>query len=1062
MASNAQQTAQGLVLAIFGASAGGYLKELESQAGDAQMLSASLTGYLQRDLGKTLTIENILANLQLKSGTAAYSIAKTALDMQVSGGATPADAAALAVTYLLGLKDSANDLYSTATAFVARVTEAVEWSLGAGANEKTVNTLVERQLGVDNPLPPAPVETTVSFVSGVDSITGTADVTTYSAVRSAISKDNTLSGTDKLDGGAGDDTLSVDVRSDFTGFSTGSVNAVENVTLKNTTDVARSFNAKGIVGAATYNLDSKVGLNLSEADTLGTVNVLNRATGTTTIDFADKSLSTTVDNSMTLGLKSVGANETAANKGNFTYVTVTAPEIQKLSITSTGDVNAANVSGAPLKSLTVTGEAFTAIQAKSTTLTTVDASAQTGGVVLDLTTATIASVKAGSGNDRVTVDALTTSAVLSGGDGTDTLTLSAFGAGTYQPTMTGFETVKVASNTGDVVLAMRKTTGVEALEVDALGGNVSMVQAGTSSLGISSKGAQVAAIISTDASGDVSFKSVAADTVTALTNDANALDLTANNAGTLSIAVAKYTNASGTFTVGADSVALTADGAFTGSIVAADATDLTVTATANVTSGASSDFSSVNTLNATTSKTLDLSSTAAGGEFIAFGSANLTGSGATSALTLGDLGAADSTQAISLTAAGWKGGVTVGTLNTIDTIKIDTTGATGTVEVGDIGSATNGSVTIKSDGALSANTFVNIDTGPATTVSISAIDTVGAFSVGDITVALSSKNPSGTISVNVSGGLAAATIGNLEAKTVTLDISNQVLAATHGTITALTATIIGDATLGNDFSANAVTANSVTFKGGADVDLLDITAQDSSAATATNKESHVLSIATGAGADDVTLTAYAAQVGMTITGTVDLGAASDTFVINGAAATTQIDTTGLTVTSSTTKIDGSASVAELTVLGGGSAESIIGGTLADTIVAGAGDDTIAGGAEADSMTGGLGADTYEIETNAAAVAADADIVVGFSSGTDKLEFGGAAGSATNYLETTAASFTAAETAAATDLNSTIIYAAYDVGSDTYVFYGAVSGTPTAVVKLSGVASLTGIAFADIV
>lgn len=1005
MATNAQ-TAQGLALAIFGASAGGYLNFLEARASDARALSTELAGYLKRDLGKTLSTADILANLQLKSGTAAYTAAKTTIDVQISNGNTPADAAAAVVTYLFGLTDASSDLYATSTAFKSRVDVAVEWSKGAGAAETTVANLISHQSEIDNPLPPVPVETSVNFVAGADNIVGTADVTTYKAIRSAVSAENTLSGSDKLDGGAGTDTLAVDVRSDFTGFSTGSVKAVEIVTLTNTTEVARSFSAKGIVGAATYNLDSKTGVSLSEADTLGTVNVLNRATGTTSIDFADTSVSTTTDNSLALGLTSVGANETAANKGNFTYVTVTAPEIQKLNITSTGAANAVDVSAAPLKSLTITGEAFTAVKAKVTSLTSVDASAQTGGVVLDLTTATIASVKSGSGNDRVTVDGITTSAVIAGGDGADTLTLSAFGTGTYQPTLTGFETLKVASNTGNITLALRKSTGIENLEVDGLDGNVSMVQAGTSSLAISSKGAQSSTdTISTDASGDITFTTVAADTVTTLTNDANALNVTANNADALTINVAKYTNVSGSFTVGASSVTLNASGAFKGAIVASDATDLTITASANVESTSASDFSSVNTFNATTSKSLDLDTTAVGGGFLSFGSAALTGSGSTSALSLGDLGDAESTQAISLTTTGWKGGVTVGTLNTIDSIKIDTTATTGGVVVGDIGSSTNGTVTIKVDGALAGSEFGDITTAASKTVSVSALDTVGAFTVGDIKVSETSNNPTGSITVSVNGGLEAATIGTLEAKTVTLDISNQVNVASHAAIKSLTATITGDATLANNFAAvggiqdQSVTANSVTFKGGADEDTLDIFTQDSSSSTATNKESHALSISTGASSDAVTVTAYADQVSMTFTGTVDLGAGSDRFVITGDVATTQIDTTSLTVTSvATTVIDGHNSTSALTVLGGGAAESITGGVAADTITAGAGDDIIAGGDGNDSLTGGLGLDTFEF----AATAADngADKVNDFATTVDKLDLsafsttGGATGTKT--------------------------------------------------------------------
>ena len=319
MATNVQ-TAQGLGLAIFGAAAGAYLNYLESKAGDASALATELAGYYKTEMKKDLSVAQVLANMNLKAGTAAYSAAKAILDVNVAAGDTPAQAAAGLVTYLDLLTDATSDLYATATAFKARIEVAITWSKGAGAAEKDVVDLVSYQAGIDNPapvVPPVPEVTTTALTVAADALTGTAGVDNFTGVRSTSSTLGTLGATDKIDGGEGTDSLTVSMTSDFTGFTTGSVKSVEVINLTNTGEVARNFDATGVVGTATYNLDSKTGVNLTNADTLGTVNVSNRASGTTTVDFADSKVSSTTDNVMTLGVKNLGAGTT--------HVKVTAP-----------------------------------------------------------------------------------------------------------------------------------------------------------------------------------------------------------------------------------------------------------------------------------------------------------------------------------------------------------------------------------------------------------------------------------------------------------------------------------------------------------------------------------------------------------------------------------------------------------------------------------------------------------------------------------------------------------------------------------------------------------------
>jgi Ca2+-binding RTX toxin-like protein len=218
--------------------------------------------------------------------------------------------------------------------------------------------------------------------------------------------------------------------------------------------------------------------------------------------------------------------------------------------------------------------------------------------------------------------------------------------------------------------------------------------------------------------------------------------------------------------------------------------------------------------------------------------------------------------------------------------------------------------------------------------------------------------------------------------------------------------------------------------------------------------------------------------GLTVTGssTINVSSAGEAGVTGNVLALTAADNQSVVVTGAkdltltataatgTTgfSIDASAFTGKLGVTGTAAADIIIGGSAVDSIN---------GGNGADIMTGGAGGDTFTVgitagAADAAGFTAALDTITDFTTKSDKLEFGAAAGSATNYLEaaSAAADFTAALAAADTALNGTVLYSVQQVGSDTYVFYdadGTLDTANTEVVKLTGV-SLTGIELGDIV
>ena len=75
------------------------------------------------------------------------------------------------------------------------------------------------------------------------------------------------------------------------------------------------------------------------------------------------------------------------------------------------------------------------------------------------------------------------------------------------------------------------------------------------------------------------------------------------------------------------------------------------------------------------------------------------------------------------------------------------------------------------------------------------------------------------------------------------------------------------------------------------------------------------------------------------------------------------------------------------IISGSGNDSIIGDTLVNNINGGGGNDTINGGGGADRLTGGTGADNfvYTLRTDSN-VGAGRDVITGFVSGTDKLDF----------------------------------------------------------------------------
>ncbi|MDA1587733.1 hypothetical protein PDK27_28730, partial [Bacillus cereus group sp. TH230-1LC] len=153
-----------------------------------------------------------------------------------------------------------------------------------------------------------------------------------------------------------------------------------------------------------------------------------------------------------------------------------ANEFETINIAATGtnSINQLQQSGgaalAATKTVNVTGAGkVTVTNALAATVTSVDASANKGGVSFDLTATGAVTAKGGSGADTFKMGAsLTTADVLTGGDGTDIIGVTTGASLVTGLQVTGFETLDVGGADNQTVANaydVSKLSGITTLKV---------------------------------------------------------------------------------------------------------------------------------------------------------------------------------------------------------------------------------------------------------------------------------------------------------------------------------------------------------------------------------------------------------------------------------------------------------------------------------------------------------------------------------------------------------------------------------------------------------------------
>lgn len=312
------------------------------------------------------------------------------------------------------------------------------------------------------------------LTAGADNIAGTAGNDTINAltVNAAGTAATTLSAFDSIDGGAGTDTLNIyNNNTNNTALpSSASVKNVETINIFNDggtfhTGTAGTVDASKFAGATQIWQNSLAGnvSNLAATTTAGfkdidnttaTKQTVGAATGVTSAAVAldgvkgDSTAGAPVDNIFTLAVNgdALNAVTVAGTLAKKDVASTAAAASLALGVTTGKNVESVTVNTAVKTTLTVTESAD---PTSTKNITTVDASASTGGVTYDGSVADAGvgykavTVKTGSGDDVVTIATVTAkdnaatttvdetvSALLETNAGKDTITVNTTGDGT--------------------------------------------------------------------------------------------------------------------------------------------------------------------------------------------------------------------------------------------------------------------------------------------------------------------------------------------------------------------------------------------------------------------------------------------------------------------------------------------------------------------------------------------------------------------------------------------------------------------------------------------------------
>ena len=422
-------------------------------------------------------------------------------------------------------------------------------------------------------------QTFLTLTTGLDNFVGTSNNDTVNGYATVESTNGTFSAStfntaDQINGGAGTDTLNLTIdgalkANTVTAISAASISNVETLNLRNVAGTtggteAVSADASLIPGLTTFNSDRSTNTvtvtNLASGASAGMIGDGNVTNGAFNAGYVATAASSTLNISggtkagaVTLsgtGLTSATVTSTgAANTiGALTLAaTQTSLTVDAAVKLTTGAVS--NTGAAALTSVTVKGAGAVNLSttALPTTVTKVDASANSGGLTVKLSDKTTISVTGSTGNDVITTNAVLTTGSVNAGDGIDTLDLGTNVAHANTSALaakyTNFETLRV-NGTFDASLI----AGITAIELSGAVNTISKLSA-TQAAAVTARadiGNTTLALAVDTGTSDVLSLTMGTGTTTAAATNAGAL--TINGIETLNV----KTNAGPTSTTGAN------------------------------------------------------------------------------------------------------------------------------------------------------------------------------------------------------------------------------------------------------------------------------------------------------------------------------------------------------------------------------------------------------------------------------------------------------------------------------------------------------------------------------
>ena len=945
MAITANQ-AQGLVLALFGASAGGHLTSLSaasSVAGLAADLATSAGLILGKDLSSNTAFRDHVLSSSLKLTGAALTAAQTWMDGEFTKGTARGDILTAAVTYLDGLTDTSSVFYAAASSYRDTVKAAVTWSQGAGASTFGVSALRAQQGNTD-----VVAGNTFTLTTGVDGISGTAGNDTITGTSS------TMQDTDAIVDGSTTD------------------NDVLNMTLTATN------NAATITNIETLNFDwnayGTAGVALSAVSGAKQVNISSTKVGY----LGDLTIADAGSNNINAGAGIVGTVTLTDSKSG---VALTADNAAAVSVTTTRTSATGTVSSKSATTLTLTDFANGTINSGYTGASTVTVNADDNGKITGKTTINVAAPTVTIGTNTYAGDLTVNSTAA-----TATITHTAGGIGNSL----------TIGGTGDVTLVTDSTADAETINNAKTAGSLTIKNSATTqTIDASNWSANtiwfngirtVADTVNTGA--NLKYSGSGTDVKVTIagsgTTDTATATVTSQTVDEMTLSGVETLNwvAAATQRVGTDqTVATLTLGASTNKVVLSGTNDVVVTSIADA--GTLDASALVGTLTvAGTSTTNNV--TVKGGS----GNATITGTQTSGNLTVTTLDGDDT-----ITAVNTSGAATLVLGNGANTVTANST-LTGTLVV----NAGTGIDTVSATGVTTGTVNLNLGDGDN-------VVTVGGTALTSGVVTLTTGAGADTFTVGSAAGPTAKVTISAGAGDDVIIVNGDGVGVGGRTWGAASKLVV-DGGEGSDIlilqSGTDLTGSTVTTTL-SNIEIIRVTGNGDSAGGAGDNTNANFKASTLSGKTYTMQADGTADEGFTVTGsgtttTVDLSTLtidrSVEYAVSGTTITVSSAAQGVAITGT--------AVAD-TITGSAYADTIVAGKGIDSITPGTGNDSI----DITEATAYQVRDTIIFGT-AVAAACGVDTITGFKVGTDKLNFlnsdttgNGAAGNAT-FVGTAAA------------------------------------------------------------